>query len=179
MAKSSSTYIEQNDFEGAKTRFDASNNRWKKHWFDVCVKIAEAVKEWTKKYIIDPVKLTIEKIGEVVKNKIEEVAGEKVYLLKFYNKKNELVFSKIGTTKRKINTRVNEHLNYYKEEYGDLSCKIESIINCYNLPCEGAESYCRAFFIKKFPTAFKKNDRFIGVEISKEDFENCINQYLG
>ena len=71
MAKSSTTYIERNDFEGAKARFDASNTRWKKHWFDVCVKIAETVKEWATKYIFDPINLTIEKIGSIIKNKIE------------------------------------------------------------------------------------------------------------
>jgi hypothetical protein len=179
MTKSSTTYIEQCDFEGAKARFDSANARWKKHWFDVCVKIAETVKEWATKYIFDPINLTIEKIGNIIKNKIEKEEEEKVYLLKFYNLENELVFSKIGTTKRDINTRINEHLRYYRKEYGYLYCTLESVINCQNLPCEGAESYCRAFFIKKFPLAFKKNDRFVDVEIPVEDFENCVNQYLG
>ena len=58
-------YIRENDFEGARERFESANKRWKQHWFNVCVEIAEKAKDWLKKYILDPVTLTIERIKKV------------------------------------------------------------------------------------------------------------------
>ena len=43
MAKSSTAYINENDFEGAKVRFEQSTARWKQHWFDTCMEIFESL----------------------------------------------------------------------------------------------------------------------------------------
>lgn len=65
--KSQIDYIVTNDFEGAKQRFDNANKRWKKHWYETCLIIAKKVKDLFKKYIFDPINLTITKINEKLK----------------------------------------------------------------------------------------------------------------
>ena len=103
-------FIVANDFEGAKEKFDNANARWKKHWFDACVRIAEKVKEWATKYIFDPVALTITKIVKKVKKAVSKKTGEAyVYLIKMFDDYNRYAFLKAGKA------------NSLKERLGDLS----------------------------------------------------------
>lgn len=103
-----------------------------------------------------------------------------VYLFKFYDKNNnELVCSKVGTTTRLPEERLKEELTYYaKHGFPDLKADICSVIDCGEVPAEGAESITRAVFIKRFPDKFKKNDRFFGVDIPTRTFNEVVNNYL-
>lgn len=122
------------------------------------------------------IKKLIKGIVDKVKKQYE-VGTELCYLCKFYNSKGEKVFSKIGTTTRLIETRMKEHLSYYSN-LDIIGVEIESVINCGAYPAEGLESYCRAYYIKKYPNAFKKNDRFFNVDLNTEEFNNLATTYL-
>jgi hypothetical protein len=48
-----------------------------------------------------------------------------------------------------------------------------------NFPAEGAESALRAELIRQYPNAFRKNDRFFGVDISPAVFDEILKKYFG
>jgi hypothetical protein len=104
---------------------------------------------------------------------------EKCYLFKFYGENNTLLFSKIGTTTRSPMARLKEEIKGYRRSRFLIN-KVEvcAVIDCGNIPAEGAESILRATFIKQFPNSFKKNDRFFGVDIPTETFKNIVEGYL-
>ena len=103
-----------------------------------------------------------------------------VYLYKFYDDKGELICSKVGTTTRLPEQRLKEEIRYYtKHNIPVADAKICSVIDCGAIPAEGAESVTRAAFIRKYPAAFHKNDRFFGVDIGAPTFNKIVNEYLG
>ena len=106
-----------------------------------------------------------------------------VYLFKFYNVEHELVCSKVGTTTRLPETRLQEELKSYRKSKDERIASIDhaeicSVIDCGPIPAEGAESETRAKFIRRWPAAFKKNDRFVGVDIPVRTFEKTVHDYL-
>lgn len=114
------------------------------------------------------------------KIKLEKFGGKQlVYLFKFYDSAGKLICSKVGTTVRLPETRINEEVDYYiKHGYDVADWKICKVIDCGDIPAEGAESITRAAFIRKFPKAFCKNDRFFGVDLSVKAFEKIVEKYL-
>ena len=114
-----------------------------------------------------------------LKVKKELIAGRQyVYLFKFYNR-NEGTISKVGMTTQLPAVRLKQEIKYYKEHGLDITdAKICSVIDCGDIPADGAESATRAYFIRKYPKAFKKNDRFLGVNISTKLFNGIVNNYL-
>lgn len=104
----------------------------------------------------------------------------KCYLFKFYDEKGDILFSKVGTTTRTIMERLKEEIRaYVKSDFDVRKAVVCSVCDCRDIPAEGAESYARAHFIKKYKVAFKKNDRFMGIDISTDDFNKIIEEYLG
>ena len=58
------------------------------------------------------------------------------------------------------------------------TAEICSVIDCGAIPAEGAESVTRAYFIRKYPDKFMKNDRFMDVDLSTRTFNSVVNNYL-
>lgn len=130
------------------------------------------------KNLLEKAKNTFYHITQKVKS-ITQAGKQLVYLFKFYRADNELICSKVGTTIRLPETRLREEINYYrKHDIPVERAEICSVIDCGDLPAEGAESYTRAYYIKKFPGNFKKNDRFFNVDIKTRTFNKLINEYL-
>ena len=103
-----------------------------------------------------------------------------VYLFKFFDKEGKLICSKVGTTTRLPEQRMKEEIRYYNKHGIEVEeGKICSVIDCGEYPAEGAESHARGAFIKRFPKAFYKNDRFFGVDIPVKTFNNLVYNYLG
>ena len=105
-------------------------------------------------------------------------AAEKCYLISFYDKNDNLVCSKVGTTTRTVIQRVKEELN--SKTYTSRGCekvKINRVYDCKNIPAEGLESYLRAIYIRDFPEKFNKNDRFFDVEFDFEEADNFVLNY--
>lgn len=102
-----------------------------------------------------------------------------VYLFKFYSTGGELICSKVGTTTRLPEQRMKEEIAYYRKHGIPVeNAEMCSVIDCRALPAEGAESFARAQYIKKYPNCFHKNDRFFGVDISIRSFNKMIAEYL-
>ncbi len=100
-----------------------------------------------------------------------------VYFFKFYDE-NALLFNKIGTTSKDIISRLRQEISDYSKKFNIVRVEIHRMRPCGNIPAEGAESALRAEFCKRYPNAFRKNDRFFNVDISPEDFDLVYNQYF-
>lgn len=101
-----------------------------------------------------------------------------VYLIRLLDAKSKLVWSKVGTTTRKIDVRMKEHLRYYKKA-GIATIEVNRIYNCGNIPAEGLESEFRSKYMRKYPGAFRKNDRFTDVEFDLDEADSIVQNYLG
>ena len=138
------------------------------------------IKSYIRKFadLIEKAKNTFYHITQKVK-KVLRGGKQLVYLYKFYNKMGELICSKVGTTTRLPEQRLKEELKYYQKHGIEVERgEICSVIDCGAIPAEGAESETRAKFIRKFPDAFCKNDRFFGVDIPTRTFNKIVNEYL-
>lgn len=111
-------------------------------------------------------------------DRVENTNGDELlYLIRMYDRDDELMYSKVGTTTRSVEQRMIEHCRYYqKENIGKII--VDKVYNCNEVPAECFESYFRAYYIKKYPNTFKKNDRFKGVlfDLDKADtiYRNCV-----
>lgn len=187
MARHSMPYIKANDlFEEARERYEQTSPRWRNKWWEVICDIWERCAEWHNKYELDKItKKVIERVKQVIDGIIEKVPinyakGTKLcYLFKFYDANGVLLFSKVGTTERGILVRIKEEMRKYKKSgFNVKGVAIESVIDCGEIPPEGPESAARSYFIAKNPKSFTKNDRFSRFDISVNEFNNCVNNYL-
>ena len=182
MSNSASYYIENNDFEGAKARFENANARWLEHWFNTCKVIYECSKEWAKKYVLDPISKTI----TLVKNCIKKVKSSKVsisntYLIKMFDISGNWVFTKIGKADV-LSTRLNKLSSQYYARDG-IQIGHTEIIKSYEVPNDDCaqilESLMRNYFRKT--KRHIPNDRFEPFEPTEEDlqiFEKYYNLTL-
>ena len=178
MSNSASYYIENNDFEGAKARFENANARWLEHWFNTCRVIYECSKEWAKKYVLDPVSKTI----TLVKNCIKKVKSCKAstsntYLIKMFDTCGNWVFTKIGKAdnlKQRLNQLKKYHYKKSNIHIGDIE-----VIKTYEVPNDDCaqvlESFMRNYF-KKTKTCVP-NDRFEPFEPTEKDLQIFENYY--
>ena len=189
MAKSCSVYITQNDFEGCLERFETSLNRWKSHWFETLTIIYNNSKEWAEKYILDPITQTVKKLTEKIISvcsfgnidfigckPIETDGIEQFYILELLDNNNNLIWSKVGTTTRRTMKRMREHLDYYKKN--DVKkINVLRLWDCGEDPAECYESFFRAYYIKKYPGTFNKNDRFTKVKFDLNEADMLFNKW--
>lgn len=104
-------------------------------------------------------------------------AGTQIfYLIRAFDSTGKRLFSKVGTTSRTVKQRMTEHLRDYKK-LGVVKIVVDKIWNCGCLPAEGFESWFRAVYISKFTEAFKKNDRFFGIDFDLEEAEKIYTNY--
>lgn len=102
---------------------------------------------------------------------------EAVYFFKFYNA-DGLEFNKVGTSAKDVIGRLRVEIGEYSKKFDIRRVEVHRIVSCGNCPAEGAESALRAELIRKYPTAFRKNDRFFGVDISPLIFDQIIQKYF-
>ena len=109
--------------------------------------------------------------GENIKN------AEAAYFFKFFND-NGLEFNKIGTSAKDVVGRLRDEIGDYSKKFDIRRVEVHRIVPCGDYPAEGAESELRAKLIYKYPKAFRKNDRFFGVDIAPEAFDEILNNYF-
>lgn len=146
-------------------------------WVDYA---ASTIKQYIRKFsdLLEKAKKTFYVITKKAK---AQIIGKRewVYLFKFYDDADELICSKVGTTTRLPEVRMKEEIKYYADHNIPVArAEICSVIDCGKYPAEGAESHTRGAFIKKYPEAFCKNDRFFGVNISVNTFNKLVKEYL-
>ena len=142
------------------------------------------IKNYVRKFaeLLDKAKKTFYHVTKKVK-KVLQGGKQLVYLFKFYDSDGKLICSKVGTTTRLPEDRMKEEIKSYQKSKDELVASIDhaeicSVIDCGAIPAEGAESQTRALFIRKFPDTFKKNDRFMGVDIPTATFNRVVRTYL-
>ena len=107
------------------------------------------------------------------------IAGEEaVYFFKFFNE-TALEFNKVGTSAKDVIARLRDEIGEYSKKFDIRRVEIHRIMSCGSRPAEGAESALRAELIRQYPTAFRKNDRFFGVDISPAVFDEIMSAYFG
>ena len=174
MSKSKADLIASNDFENAKIKFENANGRWKSHWFDCCEQIMNNCKDWAKKYILDPIAMTITKIAEMIKKvKPKKEKNSHTYLIKMFDTNGNWVFTKIGKADS-VSKRMNDFKNHeYKRN--NVTIGNTEIIKTYELPnddlAQVLESFMRNFFRRTKSENYYPNDRFDAFEPTAEDLE--------
>ena len=148
-------------------------------------------------YLFHCQKETVEKISKLVgyacstvriyARKFYDMLGEavrmftpnkgKVYFVKFYNAKGELVYIKIGKTIRTVNKRMKELLDSYWSD-GVRSVEVVRVVECRYFSEEGLERFVQSLIIRDYPNSHIPNDRF-SVDISGEVFDKYVQMYLG
>ena len=103
--------------------------------------------------------------------------GQAVYFFKFYNE-TTLEFNKVGTSAKDVVARLRDEIGEYSKKFNIRRVEIHRIMSCGNRPAEGAESALRAELIRQYPTAFRKNDRFFGVDIDPKVFDEIMRGYF-
>lgn len=102
---------------------------------------------------------------------------EQFYLLKLLDKDGKIVFSKVGTTTRETTQRMREHLKYYAK-CGVKSIYVDRVWDCGDIPAESFESLFRAYYIRKYPGKFYKNDRFTAVKFNPEEADEIVEKWM-
>lgn len=171
----------------------ATESRSRRYFFDVMLKFYEKfpiVREvWE---YMENVRMLI---GRFVKRAVSKVktalnvntrysastnypeGSQLVYLIRLLDRDGGLVWSKVGTTTRTMKKRMAEHLRYYKK-YGVASIEVIRVYDCGEIPAEGLESEFRSKYMRKYPGAFRKNDRFTGVEFDLAEADSIVQNYL-
>ena len=194
--KNANYYIDNNDFEGAKERLEATSARWKKHWFEVCATIFNNCKELAKKYVLCPAENAIKTIKSAITSarktiyadaifisqdckSLCDTAKEKCYLFEFLDKDGNSICSKVGTTTRTVVQRLKEELRSKTyANMGAVCAVIHRVYDCGEMPAEGLESHFRANYIKRYPNSFCKNDRFISEKFDLVEADKIAIKYL-
>lgn len=190
--KSYNDYIKTNDLEGIYERFMNAPANWKNHWWEGVVEIFKSCAEFAKKYTLDIIHRVLVKGAEIIEGTLakittsdvkifvnpdlEEIVGNQCYLFKFYDRNNQIIFTKIGKTTRKYMTRLREEIRGYRKSGFDVaSVYVADLFDCGNFPPEGYESLVRTKFMKQFPNTWHRNDRYFCVDIPVADFRAACN----
>lgn len=108
----------------------------------------------------------------------ENLKGEQaVYFFKFYSEEI-LLFNKVGTSAKDVVARLRDEIGEYSKKFSIRRVEIHRIRSCGMYPAEGAESALRAELIRQYPTAFRKNDRFFGVDIDPTVFDEIVDGFF-
>lgn len=167
--KSCTYYIINNDFIGAKERFDNTRANWRKHWFETCYTIAQNNPQYLEKFLFNEEELTIIKVKKVVK--YCDVAPSHTYLIDLLDKKEETVFTKVGKAD-KVGRRLNQILDkgYKEAEIDDIK-----ILKVFEMPsddlAEALESSIKNYIKKHKNVGYYPKDRFTPFVPSAEDYE--------
>lgn len=171
--------ISDNDFISAKERFDCSNARWKGYWFETCYTIAKNNPQYLEKFLFNEEELTIIKVKRVVK--YSDVAPSHTYLIDLLDKKEEVVFTKVGKAD-KISKRLNQIIDkgYKEAQIDDIK-----ILKIFEMPtddlAEALESLIKNYIKKHKNVGYYPKDRFTPFAPSEEDykaFEKIYNLIL-
>ena len=182
--KSAKEYISTNDFEGCLDRWEHCKNiKWSAHWFDTLVTIYENAKEWSKKYIIDPIEKTVTRIADCIKKtatKVKTLCEDEssyTYLINMFDESNNHVFTKIG----KANNTNRRFKELCKTHYSRENVTISRIEPIYVFQCRNddlsqvLESFIRNLFRKT--RDFIPNDRFKPFTPSEEEWKEMERYY--
>lgn len=115
---------------------------------------------------------------------LADMANDMVYFLKFYLADGQ-VNTKIGTSTHNLERRICDEIRNYRkgnsknEPWNIVKVEVVRAISVKSeRQAEYAESYLRSVFGKKYDRHFMSHDRFLGVDIPVEEFDEAVNGYL-
>lgn len=194
--KSMARCIADNDFMSAVENLEHTSKRWANDWFECCLTIMENDPRWKAQFEPDPEYCEFHPITVHAQPKLRQIwffngkevftngefslldeAEQKCYLFRFFDSEGNLIFSKVGTTTKPILNRIKSELREY-EKWDVVSCIIDRVYDCGTMPAEGMESYFRWEYIRRHPTAFRKNDRFFNVAFDLNEADEIMRKCL-
>lgn len=195
--KSAAVCIADNDFMSALENLERANARWANYWFECCLTIMENDPHWKAQFEPDEEycqfhPITTNRLAPQMRQiwyhngkeifingefSLLDEAEQKCYLFRFFDSEGNLICSKVGTTIHPILIRIKAELREY-EKLDAKTCVIDRVYDCGQIPAEGMESYFRAEYIRKHPTAFRKNDRFFSVAFDLAEADRIFSAYL-
>lgn len=150
-----SEILENKDFEEAKERYEACNsNRWKNKWWEIVCEIWKKTRKWANKYVLDPIRKLVLKIGE----QVDKVSY--TYWITLLDDNDERVWEKIGKADDPISRWEAILKNTYCTRWGVTKYRVNQVWKRINEPAEGLESYLRGMLIKAHPQDYVPTDRF-------------------
>ena len=170
--RSAKDYIKENDFEGAKERFEKSERRWRKHWYNTCLEIARKVRFWLRKYVFDPIALTIRELTEA-----DQVDEPCTYLIRMYDEDGEYTYLKAGKAKileDRLQTLRGKHYKRENIKIGEVE-----VIKTWKLPTEHLAEAFEQVVHHYLSTIYNNipNDRYDPVELTEEQFAEIDRRY--
>lgn len=103
---------------------------------------------------------------------------EQCYLIRLLDEDKNLIWSKVGTTTKKTEQRMKQHLSYYKDK-GVKYVEILRLWDCGSAAAEEFESKFRGFYLGKFgKEAYVKNDRFKDVEFDLAEADQKFEEFM-
>lgn len=194
--KSVSKCIADNDFLSALENLYHTTPRWSAYWYDCCCVIFEQNPHLANQYHQDKENKTFCEHTSLKKDLLPlwyyngreiltngtidllDNASQKFYLFRFLDENEKLIFSKVGTSTRKVLDRLKEELKDYSEKWGTVTAIIDRVYDCGNIPAEGMESFFRSVFIHDCPAEFRKNDRFFNVVFDLDQADKMYKFYM-
>jgi hypothetical protein len=166
--KSYDDYVDNNDFEGAKKRFEAANGRWRRHWLEACIEIMNKCQEWATKYLIDPIKMTITKIARSIKTAVKDSGHPCVYLIRMFDTDGTFRFLKIGKTNC-LQRRLGE-LSKYHYSISNVTIGYVEVIKTWDLATDALAEACEKAMQHYFNKHYQNipNDRYAPIEPKAE-----------
>lgn len=100
------------------------------------------------------------------------------YLVKFYDKEENFLTAKVGTTDRSLSERLKEHFktNSPYDQMGASYLIIDKVYKCNGLN-KGLESYLKGLLMKKYPNTHRGNDQF-AIDLDWQEWDRVIKDYL-
>lgn len=194
--KSMTRCIADKDFMSALENLTHTTKQWMSRWFNCCMEIMENDPRWKAQFRPDPEYCEFYPITIPTQPQLRQIwffngkeiftngridlldeAEQKCYLFRFFDSNGNLIFSKVGTTTKPILIRIKSELREY-EKWGAVSCVIDRVYDCGAMPAEGMESYFRWEYIRRHPTAFRKNDRFFNVAFDLAEADEIMQKCL-
>lgn len=172
-------FIANEDFEGAKEKFDNANARWRGHWFNACATIAKRCSEWATKYLIDPICMTITAIGQFVKKRAPKQNDEEshVYLIRMFDEDGNHVYNKVGKANN-LNQRLSTLSRQLYRRSGIQIGRVE-IIKTWTLAtnhlAESFEQLLHSIMSKKYENI--PNDRYTPALLSANEVAEMDRVY--
>lgn len=183
--------VASEDFLAVYEKFEKATPRWRKYWFEAFMEIKETCAEVKKYFITNAKKMTITFKALINKeerilwdenilstNTIKKIKGAELgYWVTFYDKNDNFICNKVGTTTQTVYTRCKQHLA--NDTYLNLNAYKVVIhgVWCGRIPAEGFESLVRGELIRRYPNAFKKNDRFFESAITLDEVKDILTSY--
>jgi len=180
--KAAPNCIKENDLETAYERYQETTTQWKSYWWETIETIYNNCKDWTKKYILDPVNKILIAIKEKTKAKLSILWQDRIvwecqptnepcaYIVEHFDQNGNFLWLKVGKAIDGVKT-IKGH--FYRDTYKKANLGQIVVKHLFVCPdeeeVEKMESTLRKYYkSNKNGADFIRNDRFSAQRFSTE-----------